>query len=195
VAFSALAFFFRAMQADGPATACGSCSHEVAHIERCDWLVQVLAEAARTVYWFNPLFWLLCRRLRAESEHACDDVVLNAGINANDYAAHLLELAHTLRTSIPAWSPVLSMAKPPHLERRFVAMLNPSLNRKPVSYKAVLIACGLASLVAVPLAAVRAGEESKPTLTASQIVAAPAVVSVAKSGAVVRKYFVRCVNG
>jgi beta-lactamase regulating signal transducer with metallopeptidase domain len=89
VAFSALAFFFRAMQADGPATACGSCSHEVAHIERCDWLVQVLAEAARTVYWFNPLFWLLCRRLRAESEHACDDVVLNAGINANDYAAAL----------------------------------------------------------------------------------------------------------
>ena len=60
--------------------------HELAHIKRLDWPVQILAELARVVYWFNPLYWLACRSLRSESEHACDDVVLNAGIDAKDYA-------------------------------------------------------------------------------------------------------------
>src|SRR5207247_8990963 len=54
-------------------------THELAHIQRFDWLVQMLAEIGRIIYWFNPLFWILCRRLRHESEHACDDAVLNGG--------------------------------------------------------------------------------------------------------------------
>src|SRR5262249_27012514 len=86
-------------------------THELAHIQRLDWPVQMISELARAFYWFNPLFWFLCRWLRAESEHACDDVVLNAGINPNDYAAHLLDLVRTLRDSSRAWSPVLAMAR------------------------------------------------------------------------------------
>ena len=33
-------------------------SHELAHVRRRDWLVQLGAEVVRCVYWFNPLFWL-----------------------------------------------------------------------------------------------------------------------------------------
>src|SRR5262249_10550659 len=96
-------------------------AHELAHIKRFDWLLQLLAELAVSVYWFNPLFWIVCRRLRSESEHACDDVVVNLGVDPKDYAAHLLELARTLKNSGAAWSTVLAMAQPPSLERRFVA--------------------------------------------------------------------------
>jgi TonB family protein len=156
-------------------------THELAHIQRFDWPVQMIAELARAVYWFNPLFWFLCRCLRAESEPACDNIVLNSGIHANDYAVHLLELARTLRDSSKAWSPVLAMSGPPNLERRFVAMLNPSLNRKPVGRTAVLVTSVFALLVAVPLAAVRAGEEIKPVAESSQIVPAPVVVSVTRA--------------
>ena len=53
--------------------------HELAHIQRHDWVVQVLAEAARAIYWFNPVFWLAYSRLRRESEHACDDTVVRMG--------------------------------------------------------------------------------------------------------------------
>jgi beta-lactamase regulating signal transducer with metallopeptidase domain len=38
--------------------------HEFAHIARGDWPVQMIAEGLRAVYWFNPLFWIACRRLR-----------------------------------------------------------------------------------------------------------------------------------
>ena len=37
-------------------------SHELAHVRRRDWSIQVLAEPFRCVYWFNPLVWIACRR-------------------------------------------------------------------------------------------------------------------------------------
>jgi TonB family protein len=74
------------------------------------------------------------------------------------------------------------MAQPPHLERRFIAMLNPSINRTPVNRVAVIVTCFLALLVTIPLAAVQAREEIKPPLIASPP-AAPGPVSVVKVAA------------
>src|SRR5262249_37173334 len=67
--------------------------HELAHVRRHDWLLQIVAELMRVVYWFNPLMWIACTRLRCESEQACDDTVLSSGVAGSEYAAHLLELA------------------------------------------------------------------------------------------------------
>ena len=61
-------------------------SHELAHIRRGDWIVQLSAELLRAFYWFNPLLWVACRRLRLESEHACDDEVMSRGVEGTDYA-------------------------------------------------------------------------------------------------------------
>jgi len=58
--------------------------HELAHVRRRDWLVQLVVEVFRTVLWFNPLLWIVRRRLRQESEHACDDAVLNRGVPASE---------------------------------------------------------------------------------------------------------------
>jgi beta-lactamase regulating signal transducer with metallopeptidase domain len=44
--------------------------HELAHIRRGDWVVQMAGEILRTAYWFNPLVWIACARLRQESRHA-----------------------------------------------------------------------------------------------------------------------------
>ena len=156
-------------------------THELAHIKRFDWLIQIVAELSCTIYWFNPLFWWARRHLRAQGEHACDDVVLNQGVDANDYAAHLLELARSLRTSDSVWSPVLAMAKPPHLERRFIAMLNTSLNRKPAGRIAVLTSALVAVLVMTPLVVIGAQQRTQPVDVLSEIVAVPAPVSTVKA--------------
>ena len=67
--------------------------HELAHVRRGDWGVALTATVLRTVYWFNPLLWIACRRLRHESERACDDLVLASGISGAEYATHLLAVA------------------------------------------------------------------------------------------------------
>jgi hypothetical protein len=107
--------------------------HELAHVRRRDWIAQMIAQVLRIVFWFNPLVWIVCRRLRLESECACDDAVLSDHIQGHEYAEHLLDLARVLNRHGQSWSAALSMARPSTIERRFSAMLNPRLNRYPVS--------------------------------------------------------------
>jgi len=111
-------------------------AHECAHIARRDWILQIAAEVLRTVCWFNPLIWMACRRLRNESERACDDIVLMQGVPAASYAGHLLELTRRLHPVPRAPLPALTMARRSGLEGRIVAMLNSSTNRRPASPRA-----------------------------------------------------------
>src|SRR6202030_25831 len=130
-------------------------SHELAHIARHDWLLQICAELARCFYWFHPLVWLAAARLRQESERASDDAVLRSGIAPSHYASQLLDLARTLENSGRAWSTALAIARPSNLERRFAAMLNPSINRRHLSARAKVLVPLLALTFLLPLAAVR----------------------------------------
>jgi beta-lactamase regulating signal transducer with metallopeptidase domain len=109
-------------------------AHELAHVARGDWLVQIAAEVVRCVYWFNPLLWIACTRLRHESEYACDDAVMNAGVEGGSYATHLLELARTFGKHRRTWFPAPAIAgRPSTLERRISAILNSRLNRAPMT--------------------------------------------------------------
>ena len=130
-------------------------SHELAHIARRDWFLQICAELARGLYWFHPLAWFAAASLRRESERACDDSVLNSGVEASRYAKQLLELARTLKNAHRGWSAALAIARPSDLERRFIAMLNPNLNRRGMSRRAGRLAKIAALCLLLPLAALR----------------------------------------
>jgi TonB family protein len=118
-------------------------AHELAHARRGDWVTQLAAELLRAVFWFNPLAWIACRRLRAESEVACDDEVINGGIEGVDYAGHLLDVARTLNGPRQAWLSAPAMARPSSLEGRISAMLNARLNRHPVTRAARTVTSAL----------------------------------------------------
>ena len=108
--------------------------HEIAHITRGDWLVQTVAEVCKAVYWFNPLFWIACARLRHESERACDDAVMRMGVESHVYANELLEIARSFGRYRQVWLPAPAMAaRPSNLERRVRAMLNARLDRGPLT--------------------------------------------------------------
>lgn len=130
-------------------------SHELAHIARHDWLAQIFAELTRAMYWFHPLMWFAAAKLRSESERACDDSVLNSGVDPSHYANQLLELARTLKNAHRGWSTALAIARPTNLERRFIAMLNPKLNRGGISRRTGLLLKAAALCLLLPLAALR----------------------------------------
>lgn len=66
--------------------------HELAHVERRDNLFGNLQTALACAFWFNPVVWLVGRRLLAERERACDERVLEAGGTAAAYAAGILKV-------------------------------------------------------------------------------------------------------
>jgi TonB family protein len=150
--------------------------HELAHVSRHDWLVQVAAQALLTVLWFNPLMWIACTRLRRESEQACDDAVLARGVIAREYATHLLALARKCRRAESSWSPALPMAQPSTLERRIAAMLNPGLNRAALSRRAIVLTALLSCAVTLPTAAFHAARQPPGALSGSVYDATGAVL-------------------
>ena len=132
-------------------------AHEMAHLARRDWLTQLAAEIVRAIHWFNPLFWLACARLRQESEHASDDIVLDLGFGRTSYAAHLLDLARVFSAHGRTWLPAPSMARPSTLERRVRNMLNPQTNRGPLSLTRRVAVAMLLAALALPIASASQG--------------------------------------
>jgi beta-lactamase regulating signal transducer with metallopeptidase domain len=103
--------------------------HELAHVRRRDLLGQELGRLACAFYWFHPLVWIAARRLRAESERACDDLVLACGARASEYAGHLLDiLAASRGHGAPATA--LPIARRREFEGRLLAILDGSRQRR-----------------------------------------------------------------
>jgi TonB family protein len=124
-------------------------AHELAHVRRYDWLVQTTADVIRSTFWFNPLFWIACRRLRRESEQACDDAVLAAGVPPAHYAAQLVAIARTCRQARATWASAVPIVQS-SLEGRIAAMLNTAHDRRPPTRRALAIT--IAGLLTVAVA-------------------------------------------
>jgi beta-lactamase regulating signal transducer with metallopeptidase domain/outer membrane protein TolC len=114
--------------------------HELIHLRRRDPIVCTLALIARSLNWFNPLAWYAIKRLRAECELACDDQVLQLGVEPIDYAGHLLDLSTNFRFSRTTSALAMAMASRPCVEERIMAILNERRNRKSVTFNRVAVA-------------------------------------------------------
>ena len=68
-------------------------AHELAHIRRHDYLVNLLQTAVETLLFYHPAAWWVAGRVRAEREHVCDDMAVSAtGGDALNYARALTAL-------------------------------------------------------------------------------------------------------
>lgn len=72
-------------------------SHELAHIQRMDWVSHMLSRLVLCLYWFNPINWWLHNRFVEESEKACDQIVIDDTGCAVTYAENLLWFARSMR--------------------------------------------------------------------------------------------------
>jgi TonB family protein len=119
--------------------------HECAHVARLDHWWNLVVESIRCLYWVNPLVWAATRRVAVERERACDDLVLTRGIDANDYASHLVEFARQQRRL-----PAAAMAEVSNLEGRLMAILNPEVRRN-AAWRGALIAAITLVALTLPL--------------------------------------------
>src|SRR4051812_41225238 len=163
--------------------------HELAHVKRRDCLTHLVAQLTCAAYWFNPLAWMAARRLRAERERACDDLVLAAGTRGSDYADQLLDIARVMTAGrFPAVlaGASLAMAKRSQLEGRLIAILDPSVPRRGLSRARAASAAVVFAAVMVAVASVQPWAEAAAAAVKEQPVereARQAVVQAAVQGA------------
>lgn len=66
--------------------------HELIHIKRHDYVVNVVQTVVESIFFFNPFVWLMSSIVREEREHCCDDHVVRYHGNALAYAYALTRL-------------------------------------------------------------------------------------------------------
>jgi len=67
-------------------------AHELAHIRRHDFLVNLLQILIETLFFYHPAVWWLSHRIRVEREHCCDDLVVGVMENRGDYGRALIAI-------------------------------------------------------------------------------------------------------
>lgn len=67
--------------------------HELAHIRRHDYLINLLQSVIEAIFFFNPFMWVLSRAVRKERECCCDDLVIRQHGGDRAYANALVRLA------------------------------------------------------------------------------------------------------
>lgn len=67
-------------------------AHELAHVRRHDYLVNLIQTAAETLLFYHPAVWWVSSRIRAEREQCCDDLAIRATGDARSYARALVRL-------------------------------------------------------------------------------------------------------
>lgn len=66
--------------------------HELIHIRRADFLVNLLLSVVQILFFYHPMIWVITRRIQELREEACDADVLDSGCNKLVYAEALLRL-------------------------------------------------------------------------------------------------------
>lgn len=160
-----------------PAQAEAVILHELAHIRRHDYLVNLLQSVVETALFYHPAVWWVSSVVRREREHVCDDLVVDALGDPAPYARALLLLEERRRAPRPALS-----AKEGKLMDRIARILAP----RPAPVRLSPLAPALAALAVVGLAlggVLRAEAQAKPALKRPIIVTPGTATAKAESRA------------
>lgn len=122
-------------------------AHELAHIRRYDYLVNLAQSVVETLLFYHPGVWWVSGRIREEREHCCDDLVVRIAGDAHVYATALVSMER-LRGEPPHLALAATGGSLLHRVRRLVL---------PGSTRREIFAPWLAGVIAVTVALLAAG--------------------------------------
>lgn len=116
-------------------------AHELAHVRRWDYLVNLLQSVAEALLFFHPVVWWLSARMRAEREQVADALAAQALQDPQQLATALHALS--LRTAAPQHEGLLMSARGGALLTRIERLMAPGLDTGSwkMAVPALLLAC------------------------------------------------------
>src|SRR6202012_3742091 len=121
----------------------------------------LVARITVCLFWWNQLAWFAWREFLKEREKAADDLVLQSGARASDYAGHSLEIARSMQCRASG-SAAVAMARPSQLEGRLLSILDTRVRRQGPRRLSAFAAALAALVLCAPFAAVRAQSQQPP---------------------------------
>ncbi|NOK14311.1 M56 family metallopeptidase [Corallococcus exercitus] len=129
-------------------------AHELAHIRRHDFAVNVVQTLVETLLFYHPAVWWMSQVIRVERENCCDDLAVRQGPGALPYARALTALEELRSQGMDASGPALSAlggSLKDRVRRLVVAPASRCSSRWAAGVSIVTLASSLA--LAVPLTA------------------------------------------
>jgi bla regulator protein BlaR1 len=149
--------------------------HELAHLKRGDLVINGIMAVARAAHWFNPVVWLLFRRMRLLRELACDRLVLEMrradSADARAYGETLLKLINSFSSRAITAPTIGILENEQSVEARLhqIAIFVPHPRRisaTGILVIGVLLAVGLSNAQSPRIESPPAEIEAAPTSTA-----------------------------
>ena len=123
-------------------------AHELAHLCRRDYLVNLVQSVVEILFFYHPAVWWLSRTIRCEREQACDDLTVSVVKDSVLYARALTRLASNHiehpRTAVAASGG--------HLFRRIERLVSPTTARSPHAPNSAWVVCLLIAGLAIAVA-------------------------------------------
>jgi paraquat-inducible protein B len=120
--------------------------HELAHISRADYFINILQSIVETLLFFNPFAWKISSVIRREREHCCDDSVIAYTQQPFTYARALASLANKQVGDISTIAlAATGQQKQPLLLKRIKRIVE--MKTQPIRSAHIIAACSLAAMI------------------------------------------------
>ncbi|WP_110055682.1 M56 family metallopeptidase [Chitinophaga sp. S165] len=121
--------------------------HELAHVKRNDYLLNIFQSIVETILFFNPFVWWISKNIRLEREHCCDDLVLASQVQPLHYAKALVALEeYRLTVNALAMAAADNKQHLFHRIKRIMEMKTKNINYTQKLLAVMIIAVGLVSI-------------------------------------------------
>ena len=102
-------------------------AHELAHIRRHDFLINIFFSFIEALFYFHPAIWWISARMNDAREESCDEVAIALVGNPLHYAKTLVRVQETAMSlwTGPSWSTGMAFSgKKGHMQQRIARILN-----------------------------------------------------------------------
>ena len=144
-------------------------AHELAHVRRNDYLMNLLQSCVETLFFYHPGVWWVGRRMREERENCCDDLAVAVCGDPIVYARALADLER-FRGSAPE---LAMAANGGSLLNRIERLIAPRPTGRPVTpvgvtALAIVLAATLVWAAQTPAPKAEVSQAPKPSPTSQQ---------------------------
>jgi hypothetical protein len=160
-------------------------AHELAHIRRHDYLINLLQHLAEALLFYHPVTWWLSRRIRDEREHIADRIAADITAQPRRLALALSELAEwsCSHAAIPSPPTLAQAAHGGHLMSRIEQLVRPGARPVRGGVALPLVGVAIACLAFYAHAQIGQQEKTAPAAAQAKADAATAARPAAKADA------------